>query len=419
MPPFVYEGFAMRTAVSLGLTMTLAATSASAFESTRTLPQGVRNLNLKGVYTTANEKSNPEGKAISLAEPLWKPLKFKNILSTEEDPLKRTQLEGFLLQQGLSKEQSVGDFQANLSARINVWAPILAWGLTDKLTLAVAVPYYSTSTDIQPGFRTNAGANDFFARLTTPSMNNYAAALDAQERFQDAVGRLNNKLRKYSYQELSYWNQSGWGDTTLALKALTVDQDVLKMAVTAGLVAPTGRKENPRILTDLPYGDGQWDLFSQLTFDQKLGADFFVNQFAKYTYQAPDKRVIPWKTAEESIEVPVNATRFKYGDKVDAGVSVQMEQDSTGATGGLGLLYFRKFGDRFTVEDPAVKSELQRWSDQQSQYAQAKVGYTTVPAYRRKEFAAPLSVSLEYRRQLVSRNMPINDFAQMDFNLFF
>ncbi len=409
----------MRTAVRLGLTTLLLAQTAMGFESTRTLPQGVRNLNFKGVYTTAGQKTDPNGKAISLAEPLWKPLKFKNILSTEEDPLRKTQLEAFLLQQGLSKEQSVGDFQANLNARINVWAPIFAWGLTDKVTLAVAVPYYSTSTDIQAGFRTNAGADDFFARLTTPSMNNYASALDAQDRFQNAIGRLNDKLQRYDYEQLGYWNQSGWGDATVALKTLAVDQDVLKMAVTAGFVAPTGRKENPQILTDLPFGDGQWDIFSQLTFDQKISGDVFFNQFAKYTYQAGDKRTIPWKTAEESIEVPVNSTRFKYGDKVDAGLSVQVEEENTGVTGGLGALYFRKFGDRYEVDDPAVKSELQRWTDQESRYGQVKLGYTTLPAFRRKEFAAPLSISLEYRRQLASRNMPITDFAQMDFNLFF
>ncbi|HYX38915.1 MAG TPA: hypothetical protein VE954_37895 [Oligoflexus sp.] len=403
----------------LAFALLLSAGAASAFESTKTLPQGVRNLNIRGLYTSTSEKTDPNGNSISLAEALWRPLRFRSILSTEDDPLKRTQLEAFLVQQGISKEQSVGDFYADLNARINVWAPIVGWGLSNDMTLAVAVPYYSTSTDIEPGFRTNQGAEDFLARLTTDSMNNYGSAQEAVEKFRDAIGRLNRKLVKYNYSQLGSWNQTGWGDTTLALKYRAVNQDVLKFAVTGGVVVPTGRRDSPSILTDLPLGDGQWDVFSQLTFDQQLTSSVFLNQFARYTYQAPDRRRIPWKTYDESIEVPVNSTEFKYGDKVDGGLSVQYESLVTGVTAGLGALYYRKFGDRYEVSEIDSKNELQRWTDQNAEYAQARVGYSTVEAFRRKEFPLPASISMEYRRQLASRNTPITDFAQMDINLFF
>ncbi|MCX6127965.1 MAG: hypothetical protein NTX25_02740, partial [Proteobacteria bacterium] len=94
----------------------LAAGAAEAFESTKTLPKGIRNLDIRGVYTSTSEKTDPNGKNISLADALWKPLKFKNILSSEDNQLKRTQLEAFLVEQGISKEQSVGDFRADLNA---------------------------------------------------------------------------------------------------------------------------------------------------------------------------------------------------------------------------------------------------------------------------------------------------------------
>jgi hypothetical protein len=403
---------------SLAFGLLFSASAASAFESTKTLPQGVRNLNIRGLYTSTSEKTDPSGNSISLAEALWRPLRFRNILSSEEDPLKRTQLEAFLIQQGIDKENSVGDFRADLNARINVWAPILGWGLTENLTLAVAVPYYSTSTDIEAGFRANEGANDFLARLTTPSMNNYGSASEAVEKFRDAIGRLNRKLIRYNYSPLGAWNQTGWGDTTIALKYKVLDQAVLKGAVTAGFVAPTGRRDSPSILTDLPLGDGQWDIFSQITLDQQISSNIFVNQFVKYTYQAPDKRRIPWKTYDESIEVPVNSTKFKYGDKVDAGLSMQLEEEN-GFTAGFGALYYRKFGDRYDVSIIESKNELQRWTDQNASYGQGRIGYSTLPAFRRKEFPVPVSISMEYRQQLASRNSPMTDFAQMDLNLFF
>ena len=156
-----------------------------------------------------------------------------------------------------------------------------------------------------------------------------------------------------------------------------------------------------------------------MTFDQQLTSSIFLNEFGKYTYQAPDKRRIPWKTYAESIEVPVETTEFKYGDKVDAGISLQYDSEITGINAGLGALYFRKFGDRYGVPVIDSKNELQRWTDQQAEYAQVRVGYSTVGAYRRKEFPLPASLMLEYRKQLASRNQPITNFAQMDINLFF
>jgi hypothetical protein len=148
----------------LAFALLVSAGSTYAFESTKTLPKGIRNLNIRGLYTTTSEKTDPDGNSISLAEPLWRPLRFRSILSTEEDPLKRTQLEAFLIQQGIDKEQSVGDFYADLNARINVWAPIVGFGVSENLTAAIAIPYYSTSTDIEPGFRTNTGAEEFLHR---------------------------------------------------------------------------------------------------------------------------------------------------------------------------------------------------------------------------------------------------------------
>ena len=59
-----------------------------------------------------------------------------------------------------------------------------------------------------------------------------------------------------SYEELGAWNQTGWGDSTVALKTIDVNGTYFKMAHTAGFVAPTGRTDSPSILTDLPFGDG-------------------------------------------------------------------------------------------------------------------------------------------------------------------
>ncbi len=392
-------------------------TTIYAFESTKVLPKGVRNLDIRSVYTQTSQKTDLHGDKVSLAVDLYKPLKLSNVLQGEEG-LKKAQLQAFMLARGFQETDTVGDFRASLNAQINVWAPVFAWGITDTITLAAALPYYSTSTDINVGFKTNAGGDALLKAFEEPAVNYYYAAVEAADKFADAVNRLNGRLEKNQYQPLEGWNQSGWGDLTLAGKDLIVNGPVLKSSATLGLIAPTGRKDNPNILTDLPYGDGQWDIFGQITFDQILGPHLFLNQFAKYTYQRSDRKAVRWKTFEETVEAPRYNTKFKLGDKVDAGVSLQFEQDS-GFNGGLGALYFRKFGDDYDVNDLASKNELQRATDQDAVYWEARAGYSTVEAYRRKEFALPMNVTVEYRKQYESRNLAVTDFTQLDLNLFF
>ena len=400
-----------------GLILGLTSTSFS-FENTLVLPAGVRNFNLRTLYTEADNKTDEDGNIKSLADRLWKPLRFRNVISSE--PLmKQKQLQALLIQQGWSEDDSIGDFYAELDAQINVWAPIFAFGITDRITLAAAVPFYSASTDIQVGFRTNSGADRFIGALTDPDMSNTNAAVESATKLADAIQRLNNKLVDNKYSTFDRWNDSGIGDISLLAKALLANGDVFKFALTGGVTVPTGQVESPDVFTDLPFGDGQYDLFSQFTFDQQLSSSFLINQYVRYTYQAPGRRSFRLQTAAESIEVEKADLDFKLGDQIEAGLSLQYEQPMTGIQVLAGALRYQKYGDRFEAGEFAVESELQRETDQLANYWQLGLGYSTLAAFRRKEFALPLLAMVQYRKQVSSRNMPRTHFTQVDLNIFF
>ncbi|MFW7377990.1 MAG: hypothetical protein ACOH5I_04205 [Oligoflexus sp.] len=408
-----------RYAIMLGIAFPLLAhQELYAFENTKVLPKGVRNVNVRTLYTQSSTKTDRNGDVEPLAEPLWRPLRFRNVLSGETG-LKRQQLEGLMLQQGWNEETSLGDFHAQLNAQINVWAPIIAYGITDRITLAVAAPVYNASTDIQGGFTANQGAQNLISALTDPTMNNTQSGIEVAEKLQNAISRLNDKLVDNNFEPLNKWNHTGLGDITVVAKMLVLDGDFLKGATSLGFNAPTGKVDSPDIMTDLPFGEGQWDLFGQLTFDQVLFSGITLNEFVKYTYQAPGERDIRLKTYEETIEVPKEDTRFKLGDKLEAGTSLQFEQSSTGLIAGLGMQYFRKYSDRYETDLPLVKQELQRDTAQNAFYWQARIGYTSLPAFQRKEFAVPLIASIEYRQQYESRNSPRTNFTQLDIGIFF
>lgn len=403
-----------RSCLILGL---MVVTPAMAFENAKVLPSHVRNLNIRTVNTNIAQKTDDFGKSQPLAQPLAQNLTFAKI-AQGEDILAAKQLEGFLLTEGLSLKDAVGNFTADLRGHIGVSAAILSYGVSDRLTLAVALPYYRASTAISVGFKKSDIGQRFLNSLARQDNNNQAAAREAGGKLNNAVGRLNDKLQENGFRSLNDWHDAGFGDVTLAGKYQMLKNETLIMATTAGVVAPTGRTDDPNILNDVAFGDGQFDVFGQIAGDQPLLTDVVLNEYAKYTVQLPGQRNLRQTTADESIEVENRTTKFKLGDKLDAGVA-SVYQPSFGLVAGVGYNYMRKFGDVYREVDADVKTKLEGGTDQQAHNAEVQLGYSALGLYQRGLIAAPFEVKLTYTKQLASQNLPITDLAQLDLNLFF
>lgn len=392
-------------------------TGAAAFDNAKVLPKGVRSVNIRSINTDINETTDARGGKLVLADPLFKDLTFAKI-AKDETPLKAEQLRAFLASNGLAEGDAVGQFTADLQGHISVIAPIASYGVSDKLTLAVALPIYSAQTSIVMGFRPNETANTFLTALARPENNQTAAARDAADKLNNAVARLNTKLVDNGYRELENWEGQGVGDLTLAAKYRFLSLADLSGATTLGVIAPTGQVDDQDVLNDIAFGDGQWDVFAQLSTDEEIAHHLVLNQFGKYTVQLPGAKNVRAVSADEQIEVNYDATRFKLGDKLDAGTSVTWEPQF-GLITGVGYTYFRKFADLYRDINPDTKFELEDGSDQVAHNAEAVLGYSTVALYQAGVVPVPLELKLSYTRQLYSQNMPVSDLAQIDFSLFF
>jgi hypothetical protein len=280
------------------------------------------------------------------------------------------------------------------------------------------VPYYRAQTSIEVGFQANDTAQAFLDALASPENNQVASAHEAADKLNNAVAKLNTKLADNGYRELEDWQDQGLGDMTVAAKYRFYEQSKLALASTAGVVAPTGRVDDPDILNDIAFGDGQWDVFGQLAVDEPLSGGLFLNQYAKYTVQLPGRKHVRQKTDDEPIEVEKANAKFKLGDKVDLGTSVQW-QPAFGLVTGVGYTYSRKYGDVYRDVTKDSKGELETGTDQEAHNGEAVIGYSTVPAFQRGSVAVPLELKLSYVNQLASRNMPVSDLVQLDLNLFF
>ena len=404
----------------LCLVITGAAGIAIGFENAKVMPKGVRNVDVRNVSTYISQKADGGGQLVGIGERLEKDLTFQKAINNEKSIIKRKELQAFLLTETpeITVGDSLGTYTADLEASVNVTAPIVAYGYTSKTTLAVAVPIYAASTATKIGFRpNNPVASKFFKLLNQPNVNQPASAMEAADKLNDARGQLQQKLRDNGYAELGTWQNTGLGDMTIAAKHRFFEREHFAAAATGGVVLPTGKTANPDNLTSIPFGDGQTDYFAGLTVDEPIAGNVFLNQYAKYTYQSADHKTIRLQTEEEPIEVPRQNVRYKLGDKVDGGISVQYEPPF-GLVCGLGMDVQRKFADRYDAPQE-VRSYIEEETDQFIQYAAVMVGYSTVPAFQRGEVKVPASVSAEFHRPLRGKWAPMADMTQVDINLFF
>lgn len=402
------------------------ALSCLALENAKVLPSGVRRLNIKAVQVDLATKFDDDGKLVSLAKPLAKDISFREVLKGKEG-LDNSKLRAFLQENSISESQVLGSLSADLKGRMQVVAPVIAYGVNDWLTVALAVPYYFARTDVDLGYRANdSNVQNFIDLLSSPRYNQVASAQEVYDNFADGVAALNGKLADNGYRELGAWEEHGLGDMTLALKSQLVGDEsgIVRLANLSGIVAPTGRTDDPDLLSDVPFGDGSWDLFTGLMCDQELGAGFFLNQFVKFTYQTEAEREVRLKTADEALVVEKQSITYQLGNKFDVGASVQWAND-LGIELGLGYEFNGKSADDYQAPTVAAEKELEKETMTRANNIELKVGYSSVPAFRRKEIPVPFNVSVQYKQvvdnELLARNRNVaaTKLFSLDLNLYF
>lgn len=392
--------------------------AASTFERTGVLPKGIRSVTVKQMNTTIREKFDNKGNKGPLAKDLNKSLKIKDIVKKETGRNKAL-LKSYLDLNDFKLESSLGEFKGDMAARVRVTVPILSYGLTDNLTVALVFPIYEAYSSVSLDFETNDEADRLVASLASHNSNRVGKALETRSKLNNARGGLNSKLEENGYQTLNDWSGRGFGDIMAVLKYRFLNASLFKSAATLGVSFPTGRVSNPDILNDIPFGAGAMTLFSSLIVDQNITSWLFINQFVKGTIHFPHISSVRMKTPDEALAVPKRSVDFLMGNKIETGVSTQVNT-SFGLTGGFGYVFERKLQDHYDIPGRPVEVDfLQKDTDSFTNSIVAKLGYSSLEAFKRKQVPVPMMASLEYKKQLWSKNAPMKDFINFEISIFF
>lgn len=383
------------------------------FENSSVLPARIRNPRFKNLIMFVDEKIGGDGIVEPLGARLNKPVKWQDVIDAQDDQTQKTTLEGFLASRGIPKDGSAGSTTGIVNTYANVRVPIFAMGITDKLTLAVAVPVYHVEVNASTGFMKSNDGQRFVDSLPDP-----VKAKEAEEKMNDAVNR---KLQRLGYEPIHSMTVNNIGDISVVGKYRIIEFGREAFAVKLAVTLPTGVPPNANRALDVPTGDGQWDIGGTIIHDHSFTRRLKLNTYAGYTAQLPDhiKKRIP-TSFDDILSSDTEELSRNLGDIVSAGTSLQYQFDF-GLYLAAGYTFQQQNQTQYdgTRFDPARYRILEHNTLQRLQAAIGGIGFNGIDLYKRGKLPIPFQVNGTYSHPIEGIDVTKNDVIAVEASLFF
>lgn len=384
--------------------------------TTQVLPQGVRSVNVSGISTTVDGWYNDVGFGTGVAEPFNQQLSYGRLLKAENSEDLKMNIEAQLRNKNVPLTNIAGSSFADINTRVFATLPAIAYGITNRLTVAVAVPIVYTNMDVETGF---VGTDELQSLVTDFSEKSRRQTAIVQQKLTDVVA---TELANKGYKPLVDQEMTQVGDLVLVAKYLVMKGLTYSWSITNTITAPTGHVRDVNKLVDPTPGDGQWDYGITNTVEFPVTSKFRVLNNTGYTFQFNDIR----ETRVPISEIERASADIDYGANRDLG-----DQMFTS----LGMIYdpvdWLSFGGAYT----AAYKQRDKWTGinfsqdryralgvETEQWLEAvylQTSFSTIGMYRRKRFAVPFTMTLGYGQAFDGRNIRKDPLWSLNATMFF
>jgi hypothetical protein len=389
------------------------------------LPKGVFRVNFDGnFYLPIHKRYNPDKGVEDLA------VDFNANLNSNVFPA-LAPLDPFV--PGLP---SIGDSHVKFEYNVQTLESSLQYGLTDKLTLGVNVPFWwfhnkvTARVDSGPGSSANVGKNPALAcgspicPLFVPGTTRFTTQ-DVQQLLGKGLTIGPAFIPGFRFKEFKSWTGSGVSDIETGARYQYWRSEDWRLAFTGGVRFPTGRVDDPDNLTDYAFGSGAYALLF------RLNNDFIVSNLWKTERAFKDQ-----PTAGAIVEpgdVVLNGS-FRYDvylpddqrKRVSNDVNQPLTTNSEKVHRNLGDIFEYELSAKYGLLEGLQASALYKYSFKLRDQISGKMGfnyksledetaakshiiiiglsYSTLPLFLQKKFPLPITASLSYRNRVAGSN---------------
>lgn len=417
-------GRGVRSAWLLGLFLLLVP-DISFSGSAEVLPKGVWSVQASNrYYPSTTERYNKDGKTEDVATD------FNSTLNSRVFPDLALIEAGFGMPAGSA---NIGNSVVSMKYDVNILYTTVAYGITDRMTLGVQIPYWWAKNTVDAHVNTinaTVGKNPLFGTPGDPFGGAPVVPISlggvrfSDEDVQNLLGpglSINGQpaLKGLGYKRLETWSGDGLGDIEAGLKYQYYKSENWRLAGTGGLRIPTGKIDDPDNLADLAFGDGAWGLLFFFNNDyigvKNLVLDATLNYYL----------ILPQKETLRVLDDPSQALSAKK-EKLDRDLGDVVELEASASyefLRGITASATYRFGHKFENSVKGSNGHLSGMEDQSDYTEQLYIvglSYSTLRLFAEKKFPVPLTASVNYRNRFAGDNKLFKtDYIALAVQVFF
>lgn len=416
------KNFRLR-APCLGLALAVAVValipvSALALDSASVLPVGVRSPAIRtGTVGGIGEKYTSGGFLQTLSDYHSIVFDARTLKQVHPDAQRLVSVLNQFGHQNLGDALNLGVLRIETSPEVRYYAPILAYGLTPKWTVAVGLPVISyrnsfslsqygsnvAAIQAQIGANVDRELNQAFAQLNT-----------------SLVTSAENVLAEKGFKPLRRRDQTIYGDVQLAGIYQFLNTPKWAAAAKTLVNLPTGPADDPDDLADLNIF-GETAVEEILIINYQLTSSLQLATRMSYRFTVPDRVVLRVPESEgdtlPSAETKERLSRDR-GDSAFFGNSFRyklLDRVSAGA----GYEVMTRGKDRYSGTRGANYALLARGTDGGSMRFRTGAEYSSTDAYSAGRALLPMILSYEFSDTVAGRNVERQTIHELWLTLFF
>ena len=382
----------------------------------KTLPKGVRIVGYRNVVTSKIESNfNRAGEEGTLGTQFRVDAKTFN------------EMAGNIVQPGSDIDADaynsllVGEYKVDASAQVKAHGTGFGLGLTDKIMFYAQIAYYEVQVNSSIK-RTKGNTYEETAALLEQNggTQNIVLAENLRHMIDADEGTIQSVITNhYGYRPLGDWYGKGYGDLETGFMLQLADEGSTGLLFYPGVVLPTGYQDDPDILQDIAFGDGQYDLFTEFATGYLHNDHLMFGTSFRYTYQSPTtKRMRIPESRDFSLSANSEDVAVKYGDKIDWMFNTTIAfNDWLSVTPTYRILY--QMPAKFNSQNKQANDYLAYNSEKLEHQAQLTTTLSSITPFLKKKFLLPAQVNVNVVQTVSGKNVVNANRFEVEFRMLF
>lgn len=370
----------------------------------KTLPKGVRILGYRNVTTSkVKENFNQFRSQTSLGT------QFRIDASTLNEIANNIIIPGQDINADAYNNFLVGEYKVDAAAQFNVQGMGFGYGITNNVMFYAEMAYYDASvkSNIKRTQKNTYGQTSDILHNGNGGISDDTLADNLKNLPDVDEGVIQSAITNhYGYKPIGDWYGKGYGDMETGLMAKVIDKGIWGVMLYPGVILPTGRQDDPDILQDIGFGDGQFDVFGELATGYVVTDKLTFGTTLRYTYQAPTSKKLRIPESRDFTLSP-NKGNFdvKYGDRLNWMLSSTISiNDWISFTPIYRFMYQMK--SEYDSRYSDANDYLSYNSDKQEHQVQLTSSLSSIQPFLKKQFALPAQINVNLVKTVTGKNVP-------------